>query len=258
MTHCIENDGYTLMWKTAYLQKMPKAIMGRGGLNIARYHWCHTEAIGAIRFELWNTGSKERKGLYYTQLYLTNKNQFSASGIYPWSFKDEILQLLLLPDTFANSLTATESNHIRFTQADCLESHSRTGRRVAMELTSNDGRSYGVRQEHHISLSLLGEIVRQMKLKDWPLFGIPHRDELPFYIIRTELANRYTLTLVKTYGRFLQEILSLSLDGMFSESQRKLGHVVIDLLRSSYHVTHLQRMSGILWYDKFPKGNAGY
>ena len=119
MTHYIENDGYTLMWKTAYLKKMPEAVAGARRPQISRFHWCHTEQIGSIGFQFQGHEVKKRKGVYYSQFYLPNKNQFAASGTYPWSFKDEILQPLLLSDTFMESLMATEYNGARFTRRDC-------------------------------------------------------------------------------------------------------------------------------------------
>ena len=132
------------------------------------------------------------------------------------------------------------------------------GRRVTMELTCNNERSYGVCQEHHISVSLLGEIVRQMRSKNWPLLGNVSRDgPLPFYVITTGLANKFALNLVKTYGRLLQETLTYDIAGTFPESQRKFGHVVIDLLRSSYHVTCLKWASPVVWCENFSKGNVG-
>ena len=255
--HFIDIDGITLMWKSSFLEKNLKAFGNPRRFRKSFYNWCHTRDVSSIGFELYSEGLKNRKGIAYSQFYLAIKNEFSAScGLYPWPGKYQFLEYLQLPDIFVKTMLATEHGKVRFTRQDCNESYMRTGRRIMLNTRGNDKRSYGTRQEHRISLSLLGEVVSQLKEMDWPTFGKVDKAALPFFILPTTLLNEFTFELVKTYARWTQEILAQDSKRSLIEPERKMVQVLMQLLRTSYNVSDLKR-SAIIWKDKFRKDTVG-
>ena len=181
--HFIAVDRITLIWKGSFLEKKLKAFGNPRQFMKSFYNWCHTRDIGSMGFELYGKGSKNWKRIDYSQYYLVIKNESSASyEIYPWPEKCQNLEYLQLPDVFVKSMMATEYGKIRFTSQDCNEWDMKTGRRILLNTQRNDRRSYGVRQEYRISISLLGEVIGQLKEMSWPSFGQMNEDALPFFI----------------------------------------------------------------------------
>ncbi len=111
-----------------------------------------------MTMESFQSTHANNAGHLYTQFYPLSKNQFFAKGIYPFKHENETIEGLAMRTVSHEIMQACEHRE-RFDPATCVESLKLSGYRITLEVEGNDHRTYGVRQEHRISLALFGAMV---------------------------------------------------------------------------------------------------
>src|SRR5437016_1503709 len=197
-------DGLMFSWKTCCMKNIEEQFKRRG-MKKDYYYWCLTKDSCALAMESYQGTNINNAGHLFTQFYPLSKNQFFAKGIYPFQRENGPIEGLAMRTVSHEIMQACEHRE-RFDPVDCILSFKLSGNRVALELEGNDDRTYGVRQEHRISLALFGAMVSIFQIREWPAIGFP-RDYRPYIVHPTSLLNKFTQHVFFTWSRFFQEIL---------------------------------------------------
>ena len=129
-------------------------------------------------------GQESRDGLIYSQFYGLIKTPFDSSKVYV--FDNDSVENLALDPGYIRSLQQ-EGGGITFSKAVCEFGYLHSKKRAYANLVDNRGKSYGIREEHRISLTMMEEIYQQWH--QWDLYdnevdvGQP---VLPYYIVPTQ------------------------------------------------------------------------
>ena len=150
-------DGLMFSWKTCCMKNIEEQFKGHG-MKKTYYNWCLTRDSCAMTMESFQSTHANNAGHLYTQFYPLSKNQFFAKGIYPFKHENETIEGLAMRTVSHEIMQACEHRE-RFDPATCVESLKLSGYRITLEVEGNDHRTYGVRQEHRISLALFGAMV---------------------------------------------------------------------------------------------------
>ncbi|TMC15886.1 MAG: hypothetical protein E6J34_20805, partial [Chloroflexi bacterium] len=158
------------------------------GIEANRYTWCFTRDVSNMTLEGRLQSVLRKGGLLYSQLYNMIKGQFDAAKHYPWPEGDETMTMMALDDDYMEAYRSTVgAKHV--SREACRQSFNHCGRRVILSLRLNDEKSWGAREEHRMSLSLLMAVVRELRRQGNP----PHRlSGDPFYVHPTSTVNRFT------------------------------------------------------------------
>src|SRR4051812_49390210 len=100
-------------------------------------------------------GKESTDGLIYSQFYALIKTPFDSSKVYV--FDNESLENLTLDPSYVRSLQQ-EGGGITFSKAVCEFGYLHSKKRAHANLINNRQKSYGVREEHRISLTMMEEI----------------------------------------------------------------------------------------------------
>jgi hypothetical protein len=114
----------------------------------------------------------------------------------------------------------------------CRESLNHCGRRIMLSLQLNDGKSWGAREEHRMSLSLLMIVNSESRCGGNPTLRNGGTLD-PFDVHRTKTVNQFTEQIVVPYARWYQEILGMSEEGHLGVDRQKLAIVSTSLLKCS-------------------------
>ena len=121
---------------------------------------------------------------------------------------------------------------------------------MILSLRLNDEKSWGAREEHRMSLSLLMIVHTELRRRENPgLRQIGTRD--PFYVHRTSVVNQFAEQIVLPYAQWYQEILGMSEEGQLGVDRQKLAIMVGSLLKGSYGAA-LMESHALLWHKKNP------
>jgi hypothetical protein len=93
--------------------------------------------------------------LVYSQFYALIKTPFNTAKAYV--FNNESLKNLALDPGYIRSLQQ-QGGGITFSQAVCTFAYLHSKKRAHTNLTDNQWRSYRIREEHRISLSMMDKI----------------------------------------------------------------------------------------------------
>ncbi|EFW99681.1 hypothetical protein CMQ_1832 [Grosmannia clavigera kw1407] len=119
------------------------------------YLWAGTRDAGALTLEAAPNGADRRLGLVYTQCYNASKAPFDAQKIY--ALQGENIETLAFDSLYLTGMGALSgaSRVLNKQSAKTATTAYERGKKRACEAVENlRTRSYGVRQEHRISLSL--------------------------------------------------------------------------------------------------------
>ncbi|KAF2628000.1 hypothetical protein BU25DRAFT_299317, partial [Macroventuria anomochaeta] len=101
------------------------------------------------------SGKERADGLVYSQFYGLIKTPFDTSKAY--IFQQDAVENLALDPGYIRSLQQ-EGGGITFSQAVCEKAYLHMKQRAHVNLRDNLQRSYGIREEHRISLTMMEEI----------------------------------------------------------------------------------------------------
>jgi len=246
-----EGRGCTWLWRECCLDKVKKWFQVTGtkgsGVEAHRYHWCFTRDSGDLTLAGRARSVVRLGGLVYSQFYAMIKQQFDAAKHYPWDRDDDTLAMMALDEDYKEALRSVVGAQ-RVDMDACRESYNHCGRRIMLGVRLNDGRSWGVREEHRMSLNLLMSVNAELMSRGEPQIRAEGTRD-PFYVHRTKTVNLFTEYVVLPLARWYQEILGMSPEGHLGVDRQKMSIMVALLLKNSYGSGMLRRYP-MLWEQK--------
>ncbi|KAF2626745.1 hypothetical protein BU25DRAFT_342766 [Macroventuria anomochaeta] len=196
-------------------------------------------------------GGKERSdGLVYSQFYGLIKTPFDTSKAYV--FQQDALENLVLDPSYVCSVQQ-EGGATIFSEAVCKKAYLHMKQRAHVNLQDNQCRSYGIREEHRISLTMMEEIVSQWKQQDLYSTASSEATErpLPYYIVPTKELFGFLHAQINKYC-FLFEHTYAHTFGPVSHPQSAVMLVALRALRFCYSSNILAQES-LLYKDRWEK-----
>jgi hypothetical protein len=157
------HEAETYLWRRCCLEaytrtritRQPDGKHARGSARCTTYPWATMrDTIGQTLFSAPN-GQESGDGLIYSQFYALIKTPFDTSKTY--IFNNEALENLALDPGYIRSLQQ-QGGGITFSKAVCTLAYLHSKKRAHANLTDNQWRSYGIREEHRVSLCMMEEI----------------------------------------------------------------------------------------------------
>jgi hypothetical protein len=164
------------LWKTCCLQKYlatrqrhcrrrrqrqrDKRKRDNGNLEVTYYPFATFGKAGGMTIASKYGSLAYKAGLIYSQFYSLIKVPFDAAKVY--IFNNEALENLALDPAYVRALRHV-SGAVSFSPKVCEISYLHSKSRANVNLEDNRWRSYGVREEHRLSMRAVEEIVRQWR-----------------------------------------------------------------------------------------------
>ena len=178
----------------------------KGNPKCTTYPWATMRDTIGQTFFAAPQGTESQDGLIYSQFYALIKTPFDTSKVYV--FDNESLENLALDPGYIRSLQQ-EGGGITFSKGVCEFGYLHSKKRAHANLVDNQWRSYGIREEHRISLTMMEEIVQQWR--QWDLYD----DEidaapspLPYYIVPTKELLGFLYAQINKYCFLFEHVLA--------------------------------------------------
>jgi hypothetical protein len=151
-------------------------------------------------------GQESLDGLVYSQFYALIKTPFDTSEAYV--FDNESLENLALNPGYIRSLQQQDGG-ITFSHAICTFAYLHSKKPAHATLTDSQWRSYGIREEHRISLSIMDEM--EALWRQWDLYDDSVGDgdyPLPYYILPTQALLGFLSAQINKYCFLFEHTLA--------------------------------------------------
>jgi hypothetical protein len=210
------------------------------------YNWAMMRDTMGQTFFAAPQGKETRDGLIYSQFYVLIKTPFDTSKVYV--FDNESLENLALDPGYIRSLQQ-EGGGITFSKRVCEFAYLRGKNRAHVNLVDNRWRSYGVREEHRISLTMMEEIYQQWR--QWELYDdeIEAAGPLPYYTIPTKDLLDFLYAQINKYCFLFEHVLAHTAM-TYSLPETIVMVTALRALRFCYCSNLLQRES-LLYKDRW-------
>jgi hypothetical protein len=250
-----DHEAEVFLWKKCCLDTYSKTrtvlnadgSSARGGPKRTAYHWAMMrDTIGQTLFAAPN-GKEGQEGLIYSQFYALIKTPFDTSKVYV--FDNESFENLALDPGYIRSLQQ-EGGGITFSKAVCEFGYLHSKKRAHANLLDNRWKSYGIREEHRISLTMMKEICQRWH--DWDLYdsGIDDaQGPLPYYVVPTQELLGFLYAQINKYC-FLFEHTLAHTAMTYSLPETLVMVTALRALRFCYGGNLLQRES-LLYKDRW-------
>lgn len=183
----------------------------------------------------------------YTQFYNLIKTPGDAAGVYP--FQNQALENLALDPEYVKSLKR-EGSATSFSTAICMDSYLHSKERAHISFTKNRRRSYGCREEHRITMSVMDKICQHWCLWEQDSNLAPSRDRpLPYYIVPSSDLFDFLHSQVNKYCFLFEHILAHATKTR-SLSETAIMIVALRALRVCYGST-LTSLQPVLFKDRW-------
>jgi hypothetical protein len=218
----------------------------KGNPKRTTYPWATMRDTMGQTFFAAPHGTETQDGLIYSQFYNLIKTPFDTSKVYV--FNNESLENLALDPGYIRSLQQ-EGGGITFSKAVCEFGYLHSKKRAHANLLDNRWKSYGIREEHRISLTMMEEISQQWR--QWDLYDneINVPAPLPYYIIPTQELLAFLYAQINKYC-FLFEYVLAHTAMTYSLPETIVMVTALRALRFCYGGNMLQRES-LLYKDRW-------
>ena len=245
-------DGsYTWLWRHCCLDKMKDvfAMKDCKGSKIlaSNYNWCFTRDIGALTITGRAKSMIRKGGLVYSQFYLMSKLQFDSTKRFPWDERDDTMAAMAVNSTYQEAIRlimGAKARHL----PDCRESYNHCGRRFMLGVRTNDDKSWGAREEHRVTLALLMAMNEEFQSRGCPEIRLSNT-RMQFYVMKTNVVNRFTECVTLPYARWYQEILGMVPEGLLGSDRQKMAILLSLLVKNSYSCTMIEKYP-MIWERK--------
>lgn len=209
-----DHEAEVFLWKKCCLEAYAKnrMVLNANGSHVkgnpkrTTYPWAMMrDTTGQTMFAVPH-GQESRDGLIYSQFYMLIKTPFDSSKVY--IFNNDSIENLALDPGYIRSLQQ-EGGGITFSKAVCEFGYLHSKKRAHANLVDNCGKSYGIREEHRISLTMMEEVYQQWQ--QWDLYD----DEadivnpiLPYYIVPTRELLDFLSAQINKYCFLFEHVLA--------------------------------------------------
>lgn len=252
------HEAEVFLWKKCCLEAYSKTrIVTSAGKSRAKgnprrtvYPWATMrDTIGQTMFAAPH-GEESTDGLIYSQFYALIKTPFDSAKVYV--FDNDSVENLALDPGYIRSLQQ-EGGAVTFSKAVCEFAFLHSKKRAHANLIDNQWKSYGIREEHRISLAMMEEIYDQWR--QWDLYDDNEIDNahspLPYYIIPTQELLAFLYGQVNKYCFLFEHVLAHTARA-YSLPETAVMVIALRALRFSYGSSLLQRES-LLYKDRWEK-----
>ncbi|TGO31559.1 hypothetical protein BHYA_0526g00010 [Botrytis hyacinthi] len=243
------------LWKKCCLEAYAKTWVvlnangspAKGNPKCTVYPWAAMrDTAGQTMFAVPN-GGENRDGLIYSQFYGLIKMPFDSFKVYV--FENDLVENLALDPGYIQSLQQ-EGGGITFSKVRCESSYLHSKMRASTNLVDNCGKSYRIREEHRISLTIMEDIYYQWQ--DWDLYNDEvnsTQSSLPYYIIPTRQLFDFLSAQINKYCLLFEHILA-NTGAVYSLPETIVMVIVLRALRFCYSSNLIQRES-LLYKDRW-------
>lgn len=210
-----DHEAEVFLWKKCCLDaySRTRAVLNvdgskaKGNPTQTRYPWATMRDTMGLTLFAAPRGAETRDGLIYSQFYGSIKTPFDSSKVYV--FDNDSVENLALDPGYVRSLQQ-EGGGITFSKGVCEFAYLSSKRRAHANLLDNRWRSYGVREEHRISLSMMEEIYEQWV--QWDLYDADDvsgsSPPLPYYIVPTDELLSFLYAQINKYCFLFEHVLA--------------------------------------------------
>jgi hypothetical protein len=248
------------LWKQCCLQaytrtrikRLPNGKAARGSARVTTYPWATMrDTVGQTLFAV-PQGQENMDGLVYSQFYGLIKTPFDTSKAYV--FSNEALENLALDPGYVRSLQQ-QGGGVTYSRAVCEFAYLHGKKRAHANLVDNQWRSYGIREEHRVSLTLMDAVDAQWT--QWDLYddSIDNaRPPLPYYVVPTKVLLGFLSAQINKFC-FLFEYTLAHTARTYSLPETVMMVVALRALRFCYGSNMLMRES-LLYKNRWEKTNG--
>jgi hypothetical protein len=197
-----------------------------------KYHWCTTRDVCNLTIAGRQRSMIRRGGLIYSQFYAMDKLQLDANKHFPWPDEDDSMIMMAISERHREALRASVGSQA-INMRECRRSYLHSGRRFLMATRMNDGRSWGVREEHRVDLQLFQAILDELNSGGNPELRWPETQS-QFYVHPTKIVNEFAESVALSIASWYQATLSMVPEGMLGADHQKLAYIQLLLLKHSY------------------------
>ncbi|KAI5779916.1 hypothetical protein DFH27DRAFT_365363 [Peziza echinospora] len=267
-TVSIAEEPETYLWRTTCLEAKREAFkmdVPRSGMRGAMYNWAQLADVGNMTLEPGRKHPLLACGLVYSQFYSSTKEIFDAAKAYP--FQDKIIEGLAIDASLQEEwkrLGNMPANSWSAKKARLAYVSSKA--RVGHSLSSSIGKTYGIREEHRMTLDLvlvLNERMGQRGLNGTrvtqPGSASTPASHPPFVILSTSSALKYLNQNIQKY--ILGFEYSILKDGgkVISPDSSQMALMFLELIRSSFNASNMKMVKGMWNTSKLlPDGTTRY
>ena len=229
--------------------------MPEGGIEITKYQFAMTSESYCLTISPTHKNSLlAQAGLRYSQFYSSTKEIFDSSKIYP--FTDELLEALAIDPFLKASIIGAGGGHTVNRQR-IANSYFESRDRSIQSLKAGTWKSYGLREEHRVSLDLLNNIYQELKDPIWmePYEALKSPTSvIPYLLIPTnDLLAFLTFNIVRFALPF--EYMTVGKHSSISMESSKLRVMLLRCIKLSYNSSPIQRYSAI-WKTTIPANRS--
>ncbi|TGO31397.1 hypothetical protein BHYA_1028g00010 [Botrytis hyacinthi] len=249
------HEAEVFLWKKCCLEAYAKSRVvleadgspARGNPKRTTYPWATMrDTIGQTLFAVPH-GQENMDGLIYSQFYALIKTPFDSSKVYV--FDNDSVENLALDPGYIRALQQAGGG-ITFSKAVAEFGYQHSKKRAHANLVDNRAKSYGIREEHRISQTMMEEIYQQWQ--QWDRYGDEDdisRPHLPYYIIPTKGVLDFLAAQINKYCFLFEHILSHT-GRTYSLPETTVMVTALRALRFSYGSNLLQQES-LLYKDRW-------
>lgn len=209
-----EQEAEVFLWKKCCLEAYAKSRVilnadgshAKGSPKRTVYPWAMMrDTVGQTMFASPH-GQEGRDGLIYSQFYALIKTPFDSSKVYV--FDNDSVENLALDPGYIRSLQQ-EGGGITFSKAVCEFGYLHSKKRAHANLIDNRGRSYGIREEHRVSLTVMEEVCQQWR--QWDLYDNEANASpavLPYFIVPTQELLGFLSAQINKYCFLFEHVLA--------------------------------------------------
>ncbi|KFZ11705.1 hypothetical protein V502_07447 [Pseudogymnoascus sp. VKM F-4520 (FW-2644)] len=244
-----DHEAEVFLWKKCCLDAYAKTRAGlnpdgskaKGNPKRTTYAWATMrDTMGQTLFAA-PQGAETKDGLIYSQFYGLIKTPFDSAKVYV--FDNDSVENLALDPGYVRSLQQ-EGGGITFSKGVCEFSYLHSKKRACANLLDNRWKSYGIREEHRISMSMMEEIHQQWV--QWDLYDADDEGDgsspLPYYIVPTRDLLDFLYAQINKYCFIFEHILAHTAK-TYSLPETMVMVVALRALRFCYGSNLIQRES---------------
>ena len=207
-------EAETFLWKRCCLESYARTRVklledgkrAKGSPRVTTYPWATMRDTMGQTLSTVPHRQENMDGLVYSQFYATIKTPFDVSKVYV--FDNEAIENLALDPGYIRSLQQ-QGGGATFSENVCKGSYLHSKGRAFSNLRDNQRRSYGIREEHRISLAMMDEICEQWC--NWDLYddSIDNiQSPLPYFIVSSQQLFAFLYAQINKYCFLFEHTLA--------------------------------------------------